>query len=86
MLQALLCLPEQRVDNPYTLSSFTFDPRSLAQRVLDIRLELAREWAEDLRWVRDENADVLRATLACSLRLPPAVTQGTDDDGRPLAP
>ena len=104
LLRKLLCLGEQRIDNPcvhghrsnclkahpmsspfllrYTFESFSFDPGSLVSRLLEVRAELAREWAEDLRWVKAENADLLRSNLQCSLQL--RVTEGTDDDGRPL--
>ena len=44
------------------------DPRSMAQRIMDIRSQLAREWVEDLSDVSEENALLLRETAAASLR------------------
>ena len=44
------------------------DPRSIAQRIMDIRSQLAREWAEDLSDVSEENALLLRESAAASLR------------------
>lgn len=103
---------EQRLVNPYTQESLTIDPRSIAQRILDvrvlcgvmhhsphscthsfpppspflaqIRVHLAKEWQEDLKWVRDENADMLRESLLCSLKDSPQPEGKIDDDGRPI--
>lgn len=44
------------------------DPRSIAQRIMDIRSQLAREWVEDLGDVSEENALLLRESAAASLR------------------
>ena len=44
------------------------DPRSMAQRIMDIRSQLAKEWVEDLSDVSEENALLLRETAAASLR------------------
>ena len=44
------------------------DPRSMAQRIMDIRSQLAREWVEDLGDVSEENALLLRESAAASLR------------------
>lgn len=45
------------------------DPRSMAQRIMDIRSQLAKEWIEDLADVSEENALLLRETAAASLRM-----------------
>ena len=85
-LRALLCLGEQRIVNPYTQESLTIDPRSLAQRILEIRAHLAKEWHEDIKFVREENADMLREALQCSLtNMLAAPNEDMDDDGRPIA-
>lgn len=70
------------MENQYTGDSLTIDPRDLAQRILQIRAHLAKEFLEDLKWVGEENADLLRETLVCSLSA--AVTgDDLDDDGMP---
>ena len=43
------------------------DPRSMAQRIMDIRSQLAKEWVEDLSDVSEENALLLRESAAASL-------------------
>ena len=75
----------QTIDNPYTGDRLTIDPRTLAQRIMEIRVHLAKEFVEDLKFVKDENADMLRDALSCSLKLPSMDSGGDiDDDGRPL--
>ena len=83
MLQTLLCLPEERIENPYTGESLTIDPRSLAQRILDVRSALAVEWVQDLAHVKAENADMLRQSLTLSLGAIATTDEELDDDGRP---
>ena len=46
---------------------FGVDPRGIAQRVMEIRSQLAREMAQDLAGVAEENALLMRETLASSL-------------------
>lgn len=66
------------------------DPRSIAQRIMDIRSQLAREWIEDLADVSEENALLLRETAAASLRTiaehpfdsSTDESEDDDDDGR----
>ena len=68
--------------NQYTGDSLTIDPRDLAQRILQIRAHLAKEFLQDLKWVGEENADLLRESLAGSMGV--AVTgDDLDDDGMP---
>lgn len=43
------------------------DPRSIAQRVMDIRSQLAKEFIQDLNGVTEENSSLLRETLNASL-------------------
>ncbi|WIA39874.1 hypothetical protein OEZ86_013318 [Tetradesmus obliquus] len=43
------------------------DPRSIAQRVMDIRKQLAEEFIQELQQVAEENALLLRETLQSSL-------------------
>ncbi|KAF6258851.1 hypothetical protein COO60DRAFT_1074853 [Scenedesmus sp. NREL 46B-D3] len=43
------------------------DPRSIAQRVMDIRKQLAEEFIQELQMVAEENALLLRETLQSSL-------------------
>jgi len=75
----------QTIGNPYTGDSLTIDPRTLAQRIMEIRVHLAKEFMEDLKFVKDENSDMLRDALSCSLKLPSMDSAGDiDDDGRPL--
>ena len=91
---------EQTLTNPYTFDTLTIDParamrpcahllapaqRSLAQRILEVRKELAREWAQDLSFVAAENADLLRESLAsCLLSSKDVLTTSDDldDDGQ----
>lgn len=58
------------------------DPRSIAQRIMDIRKQLAKEWASDLLGVPEENASLLRESLTSSLDKMFAgyTTSSSDDD------
>ncbi len=58
--------PHKRTDDH--VKGMGIDPRSIAQRIMDIRSQLAREWAEDLSDVSEENALLLRESAAASLR------------------
>ena len=53
--------------------------RSLAQRILEIRAHLAKEWMEDLVHVKAENADLLRESLMSFS----TTSDELDDDGQP---
>eukprot|EP00199_Chlamydomonas_sp_CCMP681_P006637 CAMPEP_0119109210 /NCGR_PEP_ID=MMETSP1180-20130426/17735_1 /TAXON_ID=3052 ORGANISM="Chlamydomonas cf sp, Strain CCMP681" /NCGR_SAMPLE_ID=MMETSP1180 /ASSEMBLY_ACC=CAM_ASM_000741 /LENGTH=296 /DNA_ID=CAMNT_0007094937 /DNA_START=15 /DNA_END=905 /DNA_ORIENTATION=+ len=44
-------------------------PRSLAQRIMDIRVGLSKEFMQDLAGVEEENRSLLRETLSMSLAL-----------------
>lgn len=43
------------------------DPRQLAQRIMEIRTQLADEFIQDLQQVREENSALYRETLTASL-------------------
>eukprot|EP01026_Neomeris_dumetosa_P066956 TRINITY_DN650_c0_g1_i1.p3 TRINITY_DN650_c0_g1~~TRINITY_DN650_c0_g1_i1.p3 ORF type:complete len:222 (-),score=11.73 TRINITY_DN650_c0_g1_i1:413-1078(-) len=43
------------------------DPRQIAQRVMDIRTALAKEFIQDLKNVAEENSSLMRETLMTSL-------------------
>lgn len=45
------------------------DPRNIAQRVMEIRTQIAKEWIEDLGFVSEENSLLMRETLTSSLSL-----------------
>lgn len=45
------------------------DPRNLAQRIMEIRTQIAREWREELRVIDEENALLMRETLLSSFSL-----------------
>jgi len=49
------------------MASQTVDPRHMAQRIMDIRVQLSREFIQDLSGVADENQVLLRETLQSSL-------------------
>ena len=45
------------------------DPRNLAQRVMEIRTQIAKEWREELAGIGDENVTLMKETLFSSLSL-----------------
>lgn len=45
------------------------DPRNLAQRVMEIRSQIAKEWREELSGIGDENVTLMKETLFSSLSL-----------------
>jgi len=45
----------------------TVDPRQVAQRIMDIRVALAKEFREDLTRIDEENMEMLRRSLMSSL-------------------
>lgn len=57
------------------------DPRSIAQRIMEIRKQLAMEWMSDLGGVPEENASLLRESLTSSLeKMWTAPATSSDDD------
>lgn len=53
------------------------DPRNMAQRIMEIRSQLANEFKQDLSQVSEENSCLLRETLSSSLLMS---TESYDDD------
>lgn len=51
------------------IGSLTVDPRQMAQRIMDIRVQVAQEFTQDLLNVQQENADLLRESLVASLSI-----------------
>ncbi|GAB4823049.1 hypothetical protein N2152v2_010095 [Parachlorella kessleri] len=45
------------------------DPRSIAQRIMEIRSQIAKEWIEELKQVSEENALLMRETVLSSFSL-----------------
>ena len=45
------------------------DPRNIAQRIMEIRSQIAKEWIEELSLVSEENSLLMRETLTSSLSL-----------------
>lgn len=45
------------------------DPRQIAQRIMEIRGQIAKEWIEELKQVDEENALLMRETMTSALRL-----------------
>lgn len=45
------------------------DPRNIAQRIMEIRSQIAKEWIEELTLVSEENSLLMRETLTSSLSL-----------------
>jgi hypothetical protein len=50
-----------------TVAGIGVDPRNIAQRIMDIRTQLAKEWKADLSNIAEENSTLLRESLASSL-------------------
>lgn len=59
------------MDSMYSaqFGTIAVSPRDLAQRIMDVRTKLASEFVDDLIDVKEENAVLLRETLAASLGL-----------------
>lgn len=73
-LRKLLTMPVQeakwnvgRADMYDTVVGIGVDPRNIAQRIMDIRTQLAKEWTSDLSDIAEENSLLLRESLASSL-------------------
>jgi hypothetical protein len=45
------------------------DPRNVAQRIMEIRSQIAKEWIEELRTVSEENALIMRESILSSFSL-----------------
>lgn len=76
-LRKLLSMPVEQTrwdfygrDKMYARSTpLGVDPRQIAQRVMEIRAQIAREWIEELKLVSEENAILMRETVASSFTL-----------------
>lgn len=56
------------VDPMYDCSqSLSVDPRQVARRLMEIRIQLANEWKEDLELIREENTDLMRDAMMSAL-------------------
>lgn len=64
--------------------SIGVDPRNLAQRVMEIRSQIAKEWIDELKAVSEENALLMRESLVNSFTLENVVSDsesGDESDG-----
>ncbi|PSC69414.1 hypothetical protein C2E20_7133 [Micractinium conductrix] len=76
-LRKLLAMPVEQTrwnfggrDEMYSKSSpLGVDPRQIAQRIMDIRSQIAREWIQELQLVDEENALLMRETVLSSFSL-----------------
>ena len=69
----------------------TVDPRNVAQRIMDIRVALSKEFQDDLKRIDEENMELLRRSLMVSLEAqatshpvvpdPAKPTSGEEDAG-----
>lgn len=65
------------VENIYnSFGGLVVDPRNVAQRVMEVRGQLAKEMIQDLQQVSEENSLLMRETLLTSLSL-----DLSDDEG-----
>ena len=49
--------------------SILVNPRDIAQRIMDIRSQIAKEWIEELKGVSEENALLMRETVLSSFSM-----------------
>ena len=62
--------------------SILVNPRDVAQRILEIRTQIAKEMIEDLKQVSEENASLMRETVLSSFTLDNiTVAEGGEDGG-----
>lgn len=60
----------QGVDSMYDCTGrLLVDPRNVAQRVMEVRSQIAKEWIEELKLVSEENALLMRETVLSSFTL-----------------
>lgn len=60
----------QGVDSLYDCTGrLIVDPRNVAQRILEIRSQIAKEWIEELKSVSEENALIMRETVVSSFSM-----------------
>lgn len=74
-LRTLLTRPVEEISGSFSEEEPEFavsspvggDPRGVAQKIMDFRHEIAKEWIEELKMVADENKVLLSETLMSSL-------------------
>lgn len=54
------------------------DPRNVAQRIMEIRSQIAKEYIEELKTVSEENALLMRETVVSSFSLENLLTAEPD--------
>ncbi|KFM24978.1 hypothetical protein F751_1857 [Auxenochlorella protothecoides] len=62
-------------------SPIGIDPRNIAQRIMEIRSHIAKEMAEDLSAISEENARLMRESLTASLSFPAFSPEEDSPDG-----
>eukprot|EP00898_Chlorokybus_atmophyticus_P002920 jgi/Chlat1/3629/Chrsp237S03615 len=71
----LFMLPEH-LPHPFGIDEgMVVDPRSIAQRIMEIRVHLAKEFTQDLKMVKEENSEMLRRTIKEMFSLAPAARE-----------
>ena len=84
--------PEQARGQPHVdpmydcTKPLTVDPRQIAQRIMDIRMALAKELIEELHCINEENMRLLRKTLMASLSVPTtgdSIDEAAAEDAKP---
>ena len=92
-LRTLLSMPmeetrwgeQQGVDSMYDCTGgFLVNPRDVAQRVMEVRTQIAKEWVEEMKTVSEENALLMRETVLSSFSLAdlPVVEEPDFNKGR----
>lgn len=61
--------------------SIVVNPRDVAQRIMEIRTQLAKEMIEDLKQVSEENALLMRETVVSSFSLDNVTVAEEGEDG-----
>ena len=62
------------------------NPRDIAQRVMEIRSQIAKEWIEELKLVSEENSLLMRETLTSSFSLDNVTAAKPSFDDGPVHP
>lgn len=57
------------------------NPRDVAQRIMEIRTQIAKEWIEELKGVSEENALLMRESVLSSFTLENLPTTASEDGG-----
>ena len=60
----------QGVDSLYDCTGrLIVDPRNVAQRIMELRSQVAKGWVEELKSVSEENALIMRETVVSSFSM-----------------